>query len=552
MLTKQRSLLARLLGDPACATLRRHRRRIVARLECLEDRAVPSTFTVTTTLDAVNGTDGKLSLREAVSAANAPRRADTIVVPAGVYRLTRAGADDSNAAGDLDVTGTTLFRGAGQVRSRRWPATGPGVRRARHRSPLDQGHVPGPDHPQRPCRGRGRGWHPGGQGRPGAPGLRCHRQQNHRLRRRHLQHRAAGDGGRDNRPQQHQPQHRCRGWRPLGPGNSQDLGSVLTVNGSTIRHNIARDGGGIFAALANMTNSIVGANSAAVGDGGGLSAATTTLTNCTVSGNTAADEGGGIYAGTVTLTNCTVSRNAANSTVGGMTAADGGGISAVTATLYNSTLSNNTAADGGGIIASVATLTNCNVRDNTATTSSGGGIVANVLTLSGSTVSGNSANAGDGGGIRAVTVTLTNSTVNDNTAGNGGGILAFGTATLTNCTVSGNHAADQGGGILAFALRTCSTTPSPTMTPTRAAASCTSTAASAPPRSATPSSLRTRLISTAPAPTFRRLRHAGHNLVGDGSGRAGFSNGAKGDHVGTAADPIDPGSAPWRITAGPP
>src|SRR5690349_25058312 len=81
--------------------------------DVLEDRLVPATFTVTTTLDVPDPNDGKLSLREAVSAANANPGADTIVVPAGEYRLTYPGFDDTNAGGDLDVTGTTVFQGAG-------------------------------------------------------------------------------------------------------------------------------------------------------------------------------------------------------------------------------------------------------------------------------------------------------------------------------------------------------------------------------------------------------------------------------------------------------
>src|SRR5438270_445945 len=81
--------------------------------DVLEDRLVPATFTVTTTLDVVDPNDARLSLREAISAANANPGADTIVVPAGVYRLALPGADDTNAGGDLDVTGTTLVQGAG-------------------------------------------------------------------------------------------------------------------------------------------------------------------------------------------------------------------------------------------------------------------------------------------------------------------------------------------------------------------------------------------------------------------------------------------------------
>ena len=90
----------------------RRRRRFVSGLECLEGRAVPTTFTVTTPLDAV-ANDGKLSLREAITQANAHAGSDTIVVPAGLFRLSLSGADDTNAAGDLDVTGTTVFQGAG-------------------------------------------------------------------------------------------------------------------------------------------------------------------------------------------------------------------------------------------------------------------------------------------------------------------------------------------------------------------------------------------------------------------------------------------------------
>src|SRR5262245_39178483 len=90
----------------------RQRRRLLLGLECLEDRRVPTTFTVTTPLDLV-ANDGKLSLREAITQANAHAGSDTIVVPAGLYRLSLAGADDTNAGGDFDVTGITVFQGAG-------------------------------------------------------------------------------------------------------------------------------------------------------------------------------------------------------------------------------------------------------------------------------------------------------------------------------------------------------------------------------------------------------------------------------------------------------
>src|SRR5260370_11636643 len=79
------------------------------RLEALEDRTVPSTFNVTTTLDGVAG-----SLRQAVIAANAHPGADTIVLPAATYKLTLAGAgEDLAATGDLDITGDLKIKGAG-------------------------------------------------------------------------------------------------------------------------------------------------------------------------------------------------------------------------------------------------------------------------------------------------------------------------------------------------------------------------------------------------------------------------------------------------------
>src|SRR5947209_11082115 len=110
MWKKLRVLLATL---PSTRPLAADRRRFRPGIECLEDRLVPATFTVTTPLDVVNPNDGKLSLREAITQANARRGADTIVVPAGLFRIALAGADDANAAGDFDVTDTVTVRGAG-------------------------------------------------------------------------------------------------------------------------------------------------------------------------------------------------------------------------------------------------------------------------------------------------------------------------------------------------------------------------------------------------------------------------------------------------------
>ncbi len=77
-----------------------------------------ATFTVTKTADTLDGScDRDCSLREAVSAANAAEPeggADVVVVPAGIYVLTRTGAgEDAGATGDLDLLDQTVLVGAG-------------------------------------------------------------------------------------------------------------------------------------------------------------------------------------------------------------------------------------------------------------------------------------------------------------------------------------------------------------------------------------------------------------------------------------------------------
>lgn len=56
---------------------------------------------------------GACTLRAAVQETNALAGPDEIVLPAGTYRLTLRGEDDSAAAGDLDVTDALTVTGAG-------------------------------------------------------------------------------------------------------------------------------------------------------------------------------------------------------------------------------------------------------------------------------------------------------------------------------------------------------------------------------------------------------------------------------------------------------
>ena len=79
------------------------------------------TITVTVTVDGIDSAPGDgacagpngCSLRAAIMEANAWPGADTIVLSAGTYGLTRAGNDDTAVNGDLDITDTLTLKGAG-------------------------------------------------------------------------------------------------------------------------------------------------------------------------------------------------------------------------------------------------------------------------------------------------------------------------------------------------------------------------------------------------------------------------------------------------------
>jgi hypothetical protein len=316
---------------------------------------------------------------------------------------------------------------------------------------------------------------------------------------------------------------------------------TLTVSNSTLSGN---SGSGIdnYWGTLTVSNSTLSGNSS-----GGIYTihfyGTVTVSNSTLSGNSTAGDGGGIYndGGPLTVTGSTLSDNSARSG-GGIANVNGGQL-----TVSNSTVSGNSATGGyggGGGIYNAGTLTvsNSTVSGNSATGfASGGGIYnAGTLTVSNSTLSGNSAFGG--GGIYHPgyygTLTVSNSTLAGNFAtgsgygGGGGGILSFlysgqGTITLTNVTLAGNRAITSGGGLFVYYG-------GPVLHNTLIAGNF---------RGAT---------GTTRDDVYGALDPGGdHNLIGDGTGMTGLSNGVHGNQIGSATAPIDPLLGPLQDNGGP-
>jgi predicted outer membrane repeat protein len=349
------------------------------RLEHLEDRSVPATFAVNSTLDEIVSGDGKLSLREAIAKANANPGADTVVVPAGIFKTAFGGEFDISDSITIQGAGAglTVIDGLQFGRVFGVSGTAPSSIRAVFQAlTIRNGSVTG-----------------------GGGGIQFGNAD--LLLRDSV---VAGNSA-----------------SGLGAGISNDLapgtGNVTLVR-TTVARNVAGGvhGGGLYVLTSALTikDSTVRRNISSGSGGGIATSGTLTVTNSTISGNTAFSFGGGIEANTVTLTNSMVSGNTAATD-------NAGGISAGTAILTNSTVSGNSAfGTGGGIAAFTATLNRSTVSGNTAGID-GGGIRAVTATLTNSTVSGNTAQ-GNGGGIWATTATLLNDTIVENVAHTGGGL----------------------------------------------------------------------------------------------------------------------------------
>lgn len=411
--------LCRQIGNRDGARGRRvAKARSVCPAEILEERTMLSTITVTTLTDSV-ATDGQVSLREAINAANSNSSVDGST------------AGESGGVQDLIVfqqglTGTILLDSSlGQL----------GIGETVRINGL------------------------------GSSSTIIDAQSNSRV---FYIDSAAGDVALDNLTVTNGATFISSDH---GGGITFHSSGTLSLTGSVVTNNSTAGfdaaGGGIFSDSGNvsLTNSTVSQNSAAGIDaeGAGIAAVSgnVTLTNSIVSGNSTLalnSEGAGIYAGSgdVTLVSSTVT---GNSTLAGNS--DGGGIYVLTGdvTVTDSTISNNSTLDfsgtGGGIHSDhgdVTVLRSTISGNSTAGANSVGGGISSItgdISITNSTIANNSATGGtaDGGGVWGYSglISIESSTISGNSAlglgADGGGVYAYtGSLTVTNSIVAGNSA----------------------------------------------------------------------------------------------------------------
>ncbi|MEM9353444.1 MAG: choice-of-anchor Q domain-containing protein, partial [Planctomycetota bacterium] len=263
---------------------------------------------------------------------------------------------------------------------------------------------------------------------------------------------------------------RTTGFGERGGGIQFRSEGVLTVAQGDVSGNStvgdSADGGGIsaFPGAVTLTSSTVSGNSATgiAADGGGIYAysGAVTLTSSTISGNSSSDDGGGIKtdSGDVMLTSSTVSGNSSSFYGGGIHSFEG------SVTLNSSTLSGNSSiGNGGGIytFGSTVSITGSTLTGNTAAGVGGGvGLRADNfndnerITIRNSIIAGNSDN-GTAPDLQAVGDPANDQIVNFSLIGDttGSGVTAAtGTGNLLGIDPLLGLLADNGGPTLTNAL----------------------------------------------------------------------------------------------------
>jgi hypothetical protein len=325
---------------------------------------------VTTTLDEFGGPGSTgCAMREAVQSANTNQnfggckrkgsgRVDVIRPVGGQpYQDARAGDDDTNESGDLDITGRTAIEVRGEGRATldgnnldRLIDVLPGARLTASRLAIEDGAVPTP----------GPGHHYGGGIRNGGRlALRASSVTSSTVPGDPNNRGGGIAADSDARLTSLARVAVTHNVAPLGSGGGVAVfAGELVVHQSTIADNDGSDGAGIALFTddpVRITRSTISANDALAdsGGGGGILVSTSTTpemiaTNVTISGNTSNTWGGGIFdpGGLISLNSATITDNTAdaNGNDGGTNGGDGGGI-AGRSTFRNSIVAGNTATD---------------------------------------------------------------------------------------------------------------------------------------------------------------------------------------------------------------
>jgi large repetitive protein len=396
-------------------------------------KAASNLFTVTKTDDTVDGTcDADCSLREAIIAANNVAGADEVLVPAGWYTLTLAGANENLAAtGDLDVTDDVTFTGAGAELT---VIDADGLDRVFHIHAEVSATITGVrvQHGEVPS---------SGGDSPEGGGIFC--EGTLTISDSVIAENVAGVGGGISNQGVVTILHsellsNTAGLQGGGlyyePYSPWTFGVTATISDSLVSGNSAPQGGGVYAAgggiLAVYQSEVI--SNTATGDGGGLNLLGTRalISATTVAANSATQAGGGIFAfGEVTVTASTLQANIAGSFGGG---------------LHNQVWVN---VEGGAITGNQAAV--------------GGGLYNNrLLVMTGTVISGNQAALLGGGlatdhsvtqgpdpGPEWFSATLSQTAFVNNTADMGGGLFVAGTLNLSASSIVSNTAARYGGGL---------------------------------------------------------------------------------------------------------
>jgi len=393
--------------------------------------AEAATFTVNTTNDTADADvgdgicadiNGNCSVRAAIMQANFTNvigPSNTIIIPAGVFKLTRPGNEDGDILGDLDITATMSIQGAGSaltIIDGNGAVTGDRVIQIFSTAPETS-----------------------------LSGLTI---------RNGKRTNTFDEGG---------------GLYWDGSGGGQ-----LNLSDVIIESNAAPYGAGLFlnysafGDIVEMDHFIVRANTATAA-GGGMCVIFNDypgfdLAHSQVYGNTAF-QGGGLYFQASTPPSGLQFVRIETTDISSNTAGHGGGfdndqLGPYATVLLNCNLRNNTAAFLGGAIENYGTLAISNTTLNANSTGNmGGGIYTEggTVTIASSTLSGNLVTNGSGGAIynnvnfqnAGGALNLFNSTIASNSAasGFGGGITNHnGTVIARDIIIAGNSAQNAGSG----------------------------------------------------------------------------------------------------------